>query len=140
MQFRTGRKILPAIYNSNAERFHWNPPNIAIGTDNSVQLVDSAEDMPRTPRRHNASHQTTRAVDVTDIPSSLAAQIDDDESTPYAMVFTPYIKIVQRLMSCASHMSYEMCVNGPSHLRRTKHSSSTIFAKCNWHRVRLHLS
>lgn len=38
-------------------------------------------------------------------------------------------------MSCALHMSYEMCINGHSHPNRTKQSLSTIYAKCNWHRV-----
>lgn len=57
LQYRTGRKILPAIYNSNAERFHWDPPNIAVTTTGAVELIDA----PETPRQRNGDATESNA-------------------------------------------------------------------------------
>lgn len=38
MQYITGRRLLPAVYNFNAESFHWNPPNFDVNDNGEIQL------------------------------------------------------------------------------------------------------
>lgn len=34
---------MPAIYNANAERFHWLPPNIGLSNDGNIRLIDTVD-------------------------------------------------------------------------------------------------